>query len=241
MVQAANFACTEFSEVQRSPGPTPMRVPSSLRPAAGFCRRYSYFLWEQDGWRNKDEDRFDRRPVLRVRQDAGVLAGSAPLRTKGARAGRLGGPSRSRGKRSQRVSGEGSGAFRAHWENQQGALGPLHERPRGRGGEVGGDRGDLVPARISPGCRLYRAGRSRRQPLLRRSGPRGGLDNPYLPKCVADLANNRAMPALSEGWQKSLRRVWRKRDAVEYRRGTGPAQGRRRGPLLPRQPPLPLE
>src|SRR5215218_3122244 len=35
-----------------------MRVPSSLRPAAGFCRRYSYFLWEQDGWRKKDEGNY---------------------------------------------------------------------------------------------------------------------------------------------------------------------------------------
>ena len=48
---------------------------------------------------------------------------------------------------------------------------------------------------------------------------------------AADLANNRATPALSEGWQKSLRRVWRKGVAVKNRRGTGPAQGRGEGRL----------
>src|SRR5215207_157941 len=37
-----------------------------------------------------------------------------------------------------------------HIEDQQGAPGPLHERPRWRGGEAGWDRGDPVPARISP-------------------------------------------------------------------------------------------
>src|SRR5919199_4116849 len=103
-----------------SPRPTTTRWPSSLGTYGG----------KEDENR---EDRFDSRPVLRVRQDAGLLAGSAPLRTQGASGGRLGGPPGSRGKRPQRVPRAGSGAARATRQNQQGAPGPLHERAGGRG------------------------------------------------------------------------------------------------------------
>ena len=82
------------------PPPKPSETAAVLGPW------YPPFLRERADGGGEDEDRFDRRPMLRVRQDAGVLATSARLRAQGAGEGRLGGPPRSRGEEPQRVPRE---------------------------------------------------------------------------------------------------------------------------------------
>src|SRR5215203_146878 len=78
----------------------------------------------------------------------------------------------------QPVPGEGRATVRSPWQEQQGAPGPLHRRPEGRGGEAARDRGDQAPTGIRAGRRLRGAGRPRRQSLLCGCEARRRLEDP---------------------------------------------------------------